>query len=357
MQSNISGCQELKALLTHASRLLTRFVRSVDGVSAIEYGILVAGIALTAAVAFRGVGDSLKTTFDQVAQKNPVVSSNDSTGGDAGDEFGGQDDTGGSSGGNDASGGPGGDDTGDSSGGGDTGDSSSGNDTSGDSGSDIGGGSGGDTGGGSGGDVGGGSGGDTGGGSGGNKSAGSGSGGPSGGSSTGSGGDEAAGSSGGRGAGSGSNGGGSTSAGNSHANSGSDEIAGAGGSGASGDGAGGGSSGDSTGSSDVSTNDEVPPENDTGIGLIARADIPQVSSGEISTDAAGRGSPFHVSTAGDDADDTDVDSAPKPNARSADSSTDRKTFSWAWVLGVIAAAGVPLLYLIRRKADYSEETE
>ena len=340
----------MKALLTHASRLLTRFVRGVDGVSAIEYGILVAGIALTAAVAFRGVGDSLKTTFDQVAQKNPVVSSNDSTGGDTGEDSGGQDDTGGSSGDNDSSSGPGGDDTGDSSGGGDTGDSSSGNDTSGgsggDSGGDIGGGSGGDTGGGSGGDVGGGSGGDTGGGSGG----------PSGGSSAGSGGDEAAGSSGGgRGAGSGSNAGGSTSAGNSHANSGSDEIAG--GSGASGGGAGGGSSGDSTGSSHVSTNDEVPPENDTGIGLIARADIPQVSSGEIPTDAAGRGSPFHVSAAGDDADDMNVDSAPKPDARSADSSTDGKTFSWAWVLGVIAAAGVPLLYLIRRKADYSEETE
>ncbi len=75
--------EKMKWVPTKSVRLLPRFLRDVSGVSAIEYGMLVAGVALTTAVAFYHVGDSLKDIFDQIAHNTPVVASNDSTG-DAG---------------------------------------------------------------------------------------------------------------------------------------------------------------------------------------------------------------------------------------------------------------------------------
>ncbi|MBW2567137.1 MAG: Flp family type IVb pilin [Deltaproteobacteria bacterium] len=57
----------MKWILTSSDKLLFRFLRGVSGVSAIEYGILVLGVALTAAIAMHGLGGSLTDTWDEIS--------------------------------------------------------------------------------------------------------------------------------------------------------------------------------------------------------------------------------------------------------------------------------------------------
>ena len=49
------------------SKLVTRFLHNEDGVTAIEYGLIAAGIAVVIITAVQLVGTNLTTTFNSVA--------------------------------------------------------------------------------------------------------------------------------------------------------------------------------------------------------------------------------------------------------------------------------------------------
>ena len=49
------------------SKLITRFMNDDSGATAIEYGIIAAGIAVAIIVAVQGVGTALNKTFDAVS--------------------------------------------------------------------------------------------------------------------------------------------------------------------------------------------------------------------------------------------------------------------------------------------------
>lgn len=49
------------------SRFLTRFLKNESGATAIEYGLIAAGIAVVIIVAVGSVGTNLTTTFTTVA--------------------------------------------------------------------------------------------------------------------------------------------------------------------------------------------------------------------------------------------------------------------------------------------------
>jgi pilus assembly protein Flp/PilA len=49
------------------SKLVTRFLRNEDGATAIEYGLIAAGIAVVIITAVQLVGTNLTTTFNSVA--------------------------------------------------------------------------------------------------------------------------------------------------------------------------------------------------------------------------------------------------------------------------------------------------
>lgn len=49
------------------SRFLTRFLKNESGATAIEYGLIAAGIAVVIIVAVGTVGTNLTATFDAVA--------------------------------------------------------------------------------------------------------------------------------------------------------------------------------------------------------------------------------------------------------------------------------------------------
>jgi pilus assembly protein Flp/PilA len=48
-------------------KLVSRFVRDESGATAIEYGIIAAGIAVAIIAAVQGVGTALNKTFDTVS--------------------------------------------------------------------------------------------------------------------------------------------------------------------------------------------------------------------------------------------------------------------------------------------------
>jgi pilus assembly protein Flp/PilA len=48
---------------------VTHFIREEEGASAVEYGLLVAGIAVAVMVSIYLIGTNLNTKFDSVAQK------------------------------------------------------------------------------------------------------------------------------------------------------------------------------------------------------------------------------------------------------------------------------------------------
>ncbi len=54
---------------------LIRFLKDEDGVTAIEYGLIAALIAVAIIVAVGTVGDKLKATFDLVADELPAAGS------------------------------------------------------------------------------------------------------------------------------------------------------------------------------------------------------------------------------------------------------------------------------------------
>ena len=47
--------------------LVARFVKDESGATAIEYGLIAAGIALAIIAAVQGVGTKMSTTFDKVS--------------------------------------------------------------------------------------------------------------------------------------------------------------------------------------------------------------------------------------------------------------------------------------------------
>lgn len=274
--------EKMKWVPTKSARLLPRFLRDVSGVSAIEYGMLVVGVALATAVAVYHVGDSLKDIFDQIAHKTQVVALNDSTG-DAG-----------SSG-------------------------NTGGDTSGHTGGDMSGNTGGNAGGQSWG-FGAGSSGDSG------RS-------PFGVSWT-------------RGGGSGD------SAGSGTGGHGSATV------GTSGSGGSVGGSGSAGGTSrDMSTPGGTSGDRGTGSRLVARADIGQVDSGDISTAGShgrdsdiGGGGIRPDSIAGETTSGGDPASMSAGETASGGDWTQNKNFFWPWVLGLTGlAACLPLFYYIRRR--------
>ncbi len=48
-------------------RLVIRFLKDENAVTAIEYGLIAAGVALVIIAAIKGVGTNLKATFTSVA--------------------------------------------------------------------------------------------------------------------------------------------------------------------------------------------------------------------------------------------------------------------------------------------------
>jgi pilus assembly protein Flp/PilA len=48
-------------------KLLARFVKDESGATAIEYGLIAAGIALAIIAAVQGVGTKLSTTFNSIS--------------------------------------------------------------------------------------------------------------------------------------------------------------------------------------------------------------------------------------------------------------------------------------------------
>jgi pilus assembly protein Flp/PilA len=48
------------------SQLLTRFLKNESGATAIEYGLIAAGISVAIIAVVQGVGSNLKTTFGSV---------------------------------------------------------------------------------------------------------------------------------------------------------------------------------------------------------------------------------------------------------------------------------------------------
>jgi hypothetical protein len=115
--------------------------------------------------------------------------------------------------------------------------------------------------------------------------------------------------------------------------------------------------GDSTGES--SSNDmlgDTSGDSETGIGLIARADIPKIGPTDIATASdsgrdgrIGAGGIGLDSVGGDDISDGGPGNVSAGGGSSGGSSTRNKYFAWPWVLGLMAVLGVPLLYLVRRR--------
>jgi hypothetical protein len=115
--------------------------------------------------------------------------------------------------------------------------------------------------------------------------------------------------------------------------------------------------GDSTGES--SSNDMLGDnsgDSETGIGLIARADIPEIGPTDIGTAGdSGRGNRTGAggigldSVEGDDISDGGPSNVSAGGGSTGGSSTRNKYFAWPWVLGLMAVLGVPLLYLGRRR--------
>ena len=61
---DVLGCQSTEAYMKN---LLSRFVRDESGATAIEYGLIAAGIAVVIITAVTTVGKNLSTTFGTVA--------------------------------------------------------------------------------------------------------------------------------------------------------------------------------------------------------------------------------------------------------------------------------------------------
>jgi pilus assembly protein Flp/PilA len=49
--------------------LLQRFLRNEDGATAIEYGLIAAGISVAIITVVQGLGTKLNTTFDNISTK------------------------------------------------------------------------------------------------------------------------------------------------------------------------------------------------------------------------------------------------------------------------------------------------
>jgi Flp pilus assembly pilin Flp len=88
--------EKMKRILTSSAMLLFRFLRGTSGLSAMEYGILVLGIALAAAMALHGLSGSLTDTWDEIGgaveDASPPGSgdSGGGYGGETGDGYGGE---------------------------------------------------------------------------------------------------------------------------------------------------------------------------------------------------------------------------------------------------------------------------
>ena len=67
----------LNSILMKSVRLLSRLLRGVSGTASIEYGLLIALVVLTASVALKEVGGSLKDTWDKIGDEVAVVAPND----------------------------------------------------------------------------------------------------------------------------------------------------------------------------------------------------------------------------------------------------------------------------------------
>ena len=106
--------EKLNSKITSLSRYVTRFVRSASGVTSIEYGMVVALIAVGLIVALIGIGSSLESSLNDTGNFIAHAGSDDGGGSGGGD-------TGGGSGGGDTGGGSGDGGTGGGSGDGGTG--------------------------------------------------------------------------------------------------------------------------------------------------------------------------------------------------------------------------------------------
>jgi hypothetical protein len=111
--------------------------------------------------------------------------------------------------------------------------------------------------------------------------------------------------------------------------------------------------GDSTGESDSDMLGDTSGDSETGIGLMARADIPKLGPADIATAGdsgrTGAGGISLDSVGGDDISDGGPGNVSAGGGSSGGTSTRNKYFAWPWVLGLMAVLGVPLLYLFRRR--------
>ncbi len=56
----------MRSLLEHVSAPLSRFVKDESGATAIEYGLIAAGISVAIIAVVQGLGSKLNTTFTSV---------------------------------------------------------------------------------------------------------------------------------------------------------------------------------------------------------------------------------------------------------------------------------------------------
>jgi hypothetical protein len=100
----------------------------------------------------------------------------------------------------------------------------------------------------------------------------------------------------------------------------------------------------------MSTAGGTSGDSNTGGLLIARADFSQVGSGDASKGgdslSGGDGTPRNF-IAGDDMGEGGSKDASRAGGDSQSGSIGHKNFPWLWVFGLIAAVGVPLLFLVR----------
>ncbi|MGY3620599.1 pilus assembly protein Flp/PilA [Bradyrhizobium sp. USDA 10063] len=67
MRPDVNSTSHVYMELTLMKNLIARFVKDESGATAIEYGLIAAGIAIAIIVAVRGVGTALTGTFNTVS--------------------------------------------------------------------------------------------------------------------------------------------------------------------------------------------------------------------------------------------------------------------------------------------------